>query len=165
MKRLILLAVIFIAGCTSQQSDQLTQQQKDQIKSELNVISDSIIARFARLDTDGAMQYYWDSPDFIAVNPDGSRFDFQAMKKAHVDLFSSTASLKILVTREDFMVLTRDIAIDAAVLKSEITLKSGDKMVFDPNSLTLVFRKIAGEWKVILSQQSTAIAMQGAGKK
>ena len=87
------------------------------------------------------------------------------MKKAHVDLFSSTASFKILVTRENFIVLSKDIAIDAAVLKSEFTLKTGEKMVFDPNCLTLVFRKIAGQWKVILSQQSTAIAMQGVEKK
>ncbi len=165
MKQLLLLAALLVAGCTSQQSDQLTQEQKDQIKSEVKVISDTIIARFERLDTDGAMQYYWDSPDFIAVNPDGSRFDFQAMKKAHVDLFNSTASFKILVTRQDFRVLTKDIAIDALVLKSEITPKSGDEMVFDPNSLTLVFQKISGQWKVILSHQSAAIAMQEAGKK
>lgn len=165
MKRLLLLAAIFIAGCTSQQSDQLNQQQKDQIKSEVKAAADSIMARFERLDADGGMQYYLDSPDFIAFNPDGSRFDYQAMKKAHVDLFNSTASLKILVTRQDFMVLTNDIAIDASVLKAEVTLKSGDKMVFDPNGLTLVFQKIAGQWKIILSHESTAIVMQKAGKK
>jgi len=165
MKRILLLAAIFIAGCTQQQSDQLTQQQEDKIKNELKVISDSIIARFERLDTDGAMQYYWDSPDFIGVNPDGSRFDFQAMKKAHVDLFSSTASLKILVTRRDFVVLTKDIAIEASVLKAVITPKSGSKMVFDPNSLTLVFQKIVGQWKVILSHQSASLAMEKAGRK
>ena len=167
MKANILVAVLllFCLGCTSQQSDQLTLQQKDQIKSELKVISDSVMARFQRLDTDGAMQYYWDSPDFIAFNPDGSRSDFQTMKKEHVDLFSSSASLRILITREDFMVLSKDIAIAALVLKAEVALKSGDKMVFDPDAVTLVFEKIAGQWKAIRSHESGTIVTQKAGKK
>jgi len=165
MKQLLLLAAIVIAGCTPQQSDQLTQQQKDQIKNEVKVISDSMIAKDERLDIDGVLQYCWDSPDFVAFNPDGSRSDYRAMKKGLADLFSSSASLKILTTREDFIVVTKDIVIDAWIGKSEAVLKSGDKMVFDPDGVTQVFQRIAGQWKVIYSHESATIVTQKAGKK
>jgi ketosteroid isomerase-like protein len=161
----VTVLLVFFVACTSQQSDQLTQQQKDQIKSEVKVITDSAMARFQRLDTDGAMQYYWDSPDFIALNPDGSRSDFQTMKKEHIDLFSSSVSLKILFTREDFTVLSKDIAIAELALKAEVALKSGDKMVFDPDAVTLVFERIAGQWKIIRSHESGPVVTQKAGKK
>ena len=45
--------LLFCLGCTSQQSDQLTQQQKDQIKSEVKAVGDSIIAKWERLDAGG----------------------------------------------------------------------------------------------------------------
>jgi ketosteroid isomerase-like protein len=157
--------LLLLIGCTPQQSEQLTQQQKDQIKSEVKGIRDSAFARFQRLDTEGAMQYYWDLPDFIAINSDGSRSDFQAMKKEHIDLFSSSASLKILFTREDFMVLSKDIAIAGLDLKAELAMKSGDKMVFDPDAATMVFKKIDGQWKVIYSHESGTLVTQKAGKK
>jgi ketosteroid isomerase-like protein len=157
--------LLVLLGCTPQQSDQLTLQQKDQIKSEVKEIRDSAFARFQRLDAEGAMQYYWDSSDFIALNPDGSRSDFQTMKKEHIDLFSSFVSLEIVFTREDFMVLSKDIAIAELALKAEVALKSGDKMVFDPDAVTLVFQKIAGQWKIIRSHESGTVVTQKAGKK
>lgn len=167
MKANILVAalLLLISGCTSQQSDQLTQQQKDQIKSEVKVVMDSMIARDERLDADGVLQYYCNSPDFVAFGPDGSRSDYQAMKKGLVEMFSSLASLKILATREDIIVMTKDIAIDAWSGKTEAVLKSGEKMVFDPDGVTQIFQRIAGRWKVIYQQESATIVTQKAGNK
>lgn len=167
MKANILVAalLLLIIGCTSQQSDQLTQRQKDQIKTEVKAAVDSMIARDERLDADGVMQYYSDSPDFVAFNPDGSRSDYQAMKKGLVDMLSSLASLKILATREDIIVMTKDIVIDSWIGKTEAVLKSGDKMVFDPDGVTQVFQKIAGQWRAVYSHESATITIKKAREK
>jgi ketosteroid isomerase-like protein len=155
--------LLFIIRCTPQQSDQLNQQQKDQIKSEVKAVMDSMIARDERLDADGVMQYY--SPDLIAFSPDGSRSDYQAMKKGLAEMFSSSASFKILATREDIIVMTKDLVIDSWIGKTEAVLKSGDRMVFDPDGVTQVFQRIAGQWKVIYSHESAMITTQKAGKE
>ena len=167
MKRNILVAalLLFIIGCTPQQSDQLTQQQKDQIKKELTAVVDSMIARFDRLDVNGGFQYSWDSPEYVAFNADGSRSDFQATKKAAIDALGSMVALKISTVREDFTVLSKDLAICAWAGKEEVTLKSGDKVLYDPDATTLIFRKIADQWKAIYSHESATIVTQKADKK
>ena len=64
-KILIAVALLFCFGCTSQQSEQLTQQEKDQIKSEAKAVLDSIFAKGEKLDVEGALQYY--SPELVVV--------------------------------------------------------------------------------------------------
>ena len=155
---------LFILGCTPQQSDQLTQQQKDQIKSEIKVVGDSIIAKWVGLDPKVA-QYYLDSVDLGIVNADGSRWDLQTFKKACLDLPNSVTSIKWITTRQDFTFLTKDIVICAWDGKDETVMKSGDKMAFDPHAYTMVFKKVSGQWKVIYSHDSGIAVTLEAGKK
>ena len=157
--------IVVCCGCTSQRTEELTQQQKDQTKNEVRVLVDSMIAKDERLDANGAMRYYWDSPEFITFNVDGTRSDYQTYTKGAIDQFSSFASLKLTNVREDFVVLSKDIVICAWLGKAEVTLKSGDRMLFDPDAVMMVFKKIAGEWKIVSQQESATIVTQKAVEK
>jgi ketosteroid isomerase-like protein len=163
MKQILLLAAIIIAGCTQQQSDQLTQQQQDQIKKEIKVVSDSIIARLERLDTTW-LDYYADSPDWVMFGADGSQWDYQTTKNAQA-IFASVASYKWTTTYEHFVIVTKDVVIAASQNKDEMTMKSGEKITYDPHAYTLVFKRIDGTWKVVYSHDSGTPVMQKAGKK
>ena len=167
MKRNIFVAalLLFFVGCTSQQTDQLTQQQKDQIKSEAKVVMDSIIAKAQRLDIGTTLQYYWDSPEFAIYNPDGSRSDFEATKKMLVWFADSVSAFKLATVREEFPIVTKDLVIYVWVGNDELTLKSGDKTKYDPDAQTFVFRKLDGKWKIVYVQESATIVTQKAGKK
>jgi hypothetical protein len=156
--------LLFVVGCTQQQSDQLTQAQQDQIKSEVKVVCDSIIAKWVRLDPKFA-QYYSDSADLGIVDADGSRWDLQTFKKYCLDLPNSVTSIKWITTRQDFTFLTKDIVLCAWDGKDETVMKSGDKITYDPIAYTLVFKKIAGQWKVIYSHESGIAITVKAGKK
>jgi hypothetical protein len=157
--------LLLLIGCTPQQSDQLTMQQKDQIKHEVKVVCDSIWANVVRLEAEATMQYIVDSPEFVSYNPDGSRSDFQAYKKAWLDFVSSAPSIKLTPAREDFYVLAKDAVVYAWFGKSEISLKSGDKMTYDPDAETFVFNKVGDKWKIVYSHESATIVTQKAGKK
>jgi hypothetical protein len=149
----------------SQRSEQLTQQQKGQIKKEVKAVGDGIIANWVGLDPEGGLQYYSDSPDWGMVNADGSRWDFQTFKKFWIDSVKSVTAIKWTTTRQDFTFVTKDIVICAWDGKDETTLKSGDKITYDPHAYTMVFKKIAGQWKVIYSHDSGIAVTQKAGKK
>ena len=166
MKRNIIVTVLllFIVGCTSEQSDQLTQQQKEQIKSEVKAAADSIMARFERFDADGSIQYYWDSPDFTKLNVDGSQNDFQTQKEA-MNRVKSLTAVKVSTVSEKLTVVTKDVAICVRQAKLEMSLKSGDRLTCDPFAYTLVFKNISGQWKVILSHESGTLVTEKAGKK
>ena len=166
MKSHIFVAALLILclGCTTQQSDQLTQQQKDQIKSEVKAVADSLIAKAERLDI-GWFDCYVDSPDWGMLNADGTAWDYQTTKKAQPDWINSATSWKWTSTRQDFIFLAKDIVICAWVGKDETLMKSGDKITYDPHAYTLIFKKIAGQWKVIYSHDSGIAVTQKAGKK
>jgi hypothetical protein len=167
MKANTFIAVVLLmcVGCTSQQNDQLTQQQKDQIKKEIKVVFDSVVARAERLDVGSTIQYYWDSPEFLAINPDGSQTDIQAMKKTLAWFDDSVSAFKLATVREEFPIVTKDLVLYAWVGNDEITLKSGDKIKYDPDAQTFVFRKLDGEWKMAYFHESATITTQKAGKK
>lgn len=157
--------LLFIVGCAPQQSDQLTQQQKDQIKNEVKPVVDSILAKAERLDLNGTLQYFWDSPEFVSYNADGSQSDFQAFKKSSTDAFINMAALKNTTVREEFRVEAKDLVIYGWAGKGEMFMKSGDKITEDPEATTWVFKKVDGQWKIIYCHDSGTITMQKAGKK
>lgn len=189
MKTNIFIAVLLLSilGCTSKQSDQLTQQQKDQIGKEINVVVDSIFARVERLDA-GWLDYYMDSPDWGMVNADGTRWDYQTTIKVQPDFFNSIISWKWTTTHQAFIFLTKDFVIcsmsgkDETILKSgekikadtdlnslygkdETILMSGDKITYDPHTYTMVFKKVAGNWKIIYQHDSGIPVTQKAEVK
>jgi hypothetical protein len=158
----ITILLLSIFGCNQKQSNQLTQQEKDQIKKEVKAVGDSIIAKWTGLDGAGCFHYYSDSPDWVLFRADGLRQDYQVTKKAFLDFPNYTASIKSTTIHQDFIIITKDIVICAWEGKDVTILKSGDKITIDPHPYTLVFKKVAGEWKVIYSHDSGIPVIQKA---
>ena len=48
--------LLFCLGCTTQDSNQLSPQEKDQIRNEVKAVADSIWAKWEELDPEGALQ-------------------------------------------------------------------------------------------------------------
>jgi hypothetical protein len=166
MKRSIFVAalLLFFVGCTQQQTDQLTEQQKDQIKSEVKLAGDSLMAKLQRLDP-GWSQYYADSPDWAMLNADGSRYDYQTFAKSIPTFYSALIGYKWTASRQDFIVASKDIVICSWIGKDETSMKSGEKITCDPHAYTVLFKKMAGEWKIVYQHDSGTPVMQKGGKK
>lgn len=121
------------------------------------------MARLERLDTTW-LDYYSDSPDWVMFGADGSRWDYQTTKKAQA-IFESVASYKFTSTYAHLIFITKDVVISASQDKDEVTMKTGEKMSYDPHAYTLVFKRIGGQWRVVYSHDSGTPVMQKAGKK
>jgi SnoaL-like domain len=152
------LPLLLSAACTSQQGQEMTPQQKDQIKSEVRAVGDSAFATFQRMDWTGGLQFYADTPDWVMFNADGSQWDYQATTKAMTDMtdisHNPVTAWKWTTTRQHFMVVNQDVVIGAWIGKDETIMKSGDTVLYDPHVYTLVFKRIAGQWKIVWSHDS-----------
>jgi SnoaL-like domain len=150
--------LLFSFGCTSRHSEELTQEQTDEIKSEVKAVADSAIARFKRMDWTGALQFYANTPDWVMINADGSQWDYQTTAKAFAGLTDINSqpvtAWTWTTTRQNFLVVNKDVVILAWVGKDKTTMKSGDIIVYDPHVYTMVFKRIAGQWKVVWSHDS-----------
>ena len=154
--------LLFIFGCTQKQSDQLTQQQIEQIKSEVKAANELNFSGWAALDADKSLQVY--SPELV-VCMDSLLIDYKAFSKDLKDFTESTASLKITTIKDDYIVLTKDYVIVTWVGKVEMLLKSGYKITYNPIRYTDVYNKVNNQWKVIFEQSSGIPVVQPAEKK
>jgi hypothetical protein len=166
MKKLIpttLIAGLLLSffGCTQKQSDQLTQQQKEQIKKEVKVVLDSIFAKMVEHDGQGALQYY--SPEIVNV-VDTSIINYEAYKKRWLVPVKSEA-ITITPIRENYIVLSKDFVISDWIGNVEISWKSGNKTIFTPICYTNVFKKVDGQWKAIYEHPYGNGVTQAAEKK
>lgn len=162
---LVLFPLLVGLGCNSRQNDQLSQQQKDQIVKEVRQLNDSSLASWQRLDGEHILKYYHNSPDWMNFDADGSNLDYQTFKKAVLEFGNIASSYKATTLHENYIVLTKDIVIGTWVYKDVVTLKSGDKITYDPHPYTALVKKIAGQWKVVYCHNSGTPVMQKTAKK
>jgi hypothetical protein len=164
MKTNIFIAtlMLFIFGCTMHQTEQLTQQQNDQIKNEIKAISDSIFEKAERLDTNVISQYY--SPHLVVVR-DTLLFDYQAWKKGWTDFMNYTSTFKWTPVHWECIIIAKDLAISSLVGKMEYIMKSRDKTTIDPIGWAHIWKKVDGQWKIIYENYSGIHVTEKADKK
>ena len=154
------LSLLFSFGCARPQSEELTPQQKDKVKSEAKAASDSVIARWVRRDGGGAMEYY--APDVVVVS-DTMKMDYKTYRQGWIAYDSAAAAIKVTPRRDEGMVLAKDIVVWTWVGKVEITMQSGDTVTTDPQVYSSVMQKVAGRWLVIYSHASGVGVVHKAG--
>jgi hypothetical protein len=123
------------------------------------------MAKFVRLDGNGFLAYFHDSPEFVAYYPDGSRSDFQTFKKAMLDFCSSGGTARVMDQSEEFTVLTKEYVVCSFTGKSELTTNTGDKVIYNSYAATWIFRNMSGEWRIVYSHESATITTEKAAKQ
>lgn len=159
---LIALLLTFIS-CIQKQ--ELTQQEKDQIKQELTSLINSFVKVYERGDVEAALEYYWNSPDFISVGADASVKDYQSFKKENEEQLKSLISTKIITVKQEYRIINRETVITLWYGRFEVNMKDGGILVFDPDVVTWVLQKINNEWKITYQADSGLPPVVQAAKK
>jgi ketosteroid isomerase-like protein len=159
-KLLITLPLFFFFGCARQEPVQMTPQEQETAKKEIREVVNLILQAANKMDVEALLQPYFNSPDFILLNTDGSMVDYQGAKNGTAELFKSLAAVEFTTVREEFRFLPNNIVIFAWLGKCEMTLKTGEHSKIDAYGVTFVFRKIDNQWKIIYSHESASPAAQ-----
>jgi ketosteroid isomerase-like protein len=158
----IVTLLLCILGCTPQQNDQLTQQQKDQIKNEVKAVMDSSIAKANRQDMNGFIEFY--SPELTCVY-DSSIFDYETYKKIWFDFPTYMTSWKWIPVRFECIVLTKDFVVSTWIGKCEFYGKSGEKTTVNSRDYTNVFKRVNSQWKIIYEHSSSGTSVTEKAEK
>jgi ketosteroid isomerase-like protein len=164
MKTNIFIATLLLCifGCTPKQNDQLTQQEKDQIRNEFKSIYDNYCAKWTGLDAEGIAPYY--SPELVVVF-DTLLLDYKTYMKGWSDYTKTTQTIKLNPIYLDVRILTRDLVIATWCGKMERLMKSGDLITAKPAKYTDVWKKVDGQWKAIYEHGSGTYITQKAEQK
>jgi len=152
---LISLFMILITGCANQAPKPLTDVEKETIKNDVKKELLGMIEACNKIDIETALTYFLDSPDFSCIVPDGGIMDFAQFKKANEDMFNAAKSIKNTIVKEDIKVLGNDQVLDIWQYNAEIILNSGEKFVYDKATVTCLYKKIEGVWKIVFMHESS----------
>lgn len=180
MKKIFSLAVIallglsLLIGCTdadksksetsATQSSDPTPAEKQHIEKEITGLSKAFFQQVDKLDIEACMRFFENTPDFWAVNPDGTYADYNALKKINADGFSQMASFNNAIKKESIRILSKTQVLYTFFSTQEMILRTGEKMRLDNIAGTMLFEKINGAWKATFYQESAGTPVKADTK-
>ena len=144
----ILLSFFLTIACFAAASAQ-TKQQKAQAVADILIVMDNQVASWNRGDVDTFMKGYWNSPKLIFVSGDNVTRGWQPTLERYKKNYDSKEKMGKLEFREvELNVLSPDAAV---VLGSWNLTREKDN---PHGKFTLVFRKFAEGWRIIMDHTS-----------
>jgi hypothetical protein len=125
------------------------------IKQELQEALNTLIAGCEALDMELAFAIFSNAPEFLMMGTDGSLCDYQTYLKNNIDYLKTCSAFKLTTLKQEFRILTRDVAILSWAYSAEATLKTGERDLVENAGASFVFRKEDSDWKVIYYHESS----------
>ncbi|WP_373515667.1 nuclear transport factor 2 family protein [Persicitalea sp.] len=155
---------LFVAGCNTSANEsaakttdvsEMTAEQKQTIEKEISALTTAFFQDVEKLDIEACMNYFENTPEFLAVNPDGTAGDYDSLKKLNADAFDQFATMAVTPKREVIRVLSDTQVLYTVFATMNFTLKTGEKMKLEEAG-TMLFTKIDGAWKATFYHESAA---------
>lgn len=154
--------ILFVAGCnpTAQKTTdvpEMTTEQKQTIEKEISALTKEFFRNVEKLDIEACMTFFENTPDFLAVNPDGTSGDYNSLKKLNADGFSQMSTLTATPKKEVIRILSDSQVLYTFFSTQVFELKTGQKMKYENVAGTMLLTKINGAWKATFYQESGAM--------
>ncbi|GAB4042963.1 hypothetical protein GCM10028810_03700 [Spirosoma litoris] len=165
MLAIVIALFLFATSCNTPAKETATQttdvsamtpEQKQAIEQEISGLVKEFFQQVEKLDIEACMTYFEKTPDFQAVNPDGTLGDYDALKKLNADGFNQMKTLNVVPAKEVIRVLTGSLVLYTFSMEQNATLKTGQKLKFEHVAGTMLFTKINGAWKATFYQESAS---------
>jgi hypothetical protein len=156
--------VMFAAGCNAPAKTEtatadvsaMTAAEKQAIETEILGLTKAFFQEVEKLDIERCMTYFANTPDFLAVNPDGTFGDYNALKKLNADGFSQMTTMAVTPKKESVRVLSDSLVLYTFSVGQAATLKTGQKVKYENVAGTMLFTNINGAWKATFYQESAS---------
>jgi hypothetical protein len=157
MKVLILcvtIAVLF--SCAQKSNGTLSEKQKTQIKSEIQLVIEQIHEAAAKVDTTKLYEAFsFTDGDFTYMETSGAFYDKTAYKNMVRQFYAPLMSEIIAKGTEKYAYLSSDNVLWSYSGALIATYKTGQEVRYEPFGMSMLFRKIEDKWKVVFLQEST----------
>ena len=153
--------ILCVAGCNVPGKETATAEasvmsagKKQAIETEILGLTKAFFQEVEKLDIERCMTYFANTPDFLAVNPDGTFGDYDALKKLNADAFSQMTAFRVTPKKEAVRVLSDTQALYTFTVGQAGTLKTGRKINYENVAGTMLFTNVNGAWKATFYQES-----------
>ncbi len=153
-KFLIVAIILGMLACTTKNQSSISQDEKEKIAKEIELVINSISEGWVNLDVNKAFkESFSDSEEFTYIGIDGSLMNYSTFFNTAKGVFDSYEKAEHKFNEMKIHVVTNDVAIvsfnfTAAFYSTE------SKFAFPNCGSTLIMNKIENKWKVIHFHES-----------
>ena len=122
--------------------------------NELRPVVNNLIRYTETAEMDLFLQCYADIPQFIAISGDGIVRNYSGPKAICTDYYRSVNKQVLTATRELFNVPGDTTVVVCWPGNIDASFKNGDAWKMRNYTVTLLYKKLDGEWKAIHSHES-----------
>jgi ketosteroid isomerase-like protein len=133
----------------------MTKTESDHIIKEVKSVFDIIAKYSEEAQLDSFLSCYDNSPAFLHFSADGKMRNYEEFKKICSEYYTSLKQQKLSAITEKFNVIDTNLVIAGWTGNIIAQFKNGDTMIMNNYSITNVFKKIDGKWKIIHSHESS----------
>ena len=132
----------------------MTEAESNNIIKDVKDSYDKMTEYSKKAQLDSFLSYYDDSPYFLSISADGKMSNYEEFKNACGEYYNSLKEQRVITTQEKFQVLDETLVIVGWTGNIIANFKNGDIVKMNNYSITSVFKKIDGRWKVIHDHES-----------
>jgi hypothetical protein len=149
-----ILAGLF--ACTAPQSPELTDSEKEQVKTEIMELTTHWATANSNMDAASASEFWLQSPDMCHVENGVYFKNYDSVYAFLKNFYLNTDSMHVAWKERTILPLTREIALLKGFFNFRAVFKSGDVFEGEP-AFTCVFVKRDGKWALIQGHESFAM--------
>ena len=133
----------------------MTGTESDQIINEVKSIHDKMARHSEEAQLNSFLSYYDNSPAFLHFSGDGKMRNYEEFKTICTEYYTLLKQQKLSTITEKFNVIDTSLVIVGWTGNIIAQFKNGDTMMMNNYSVTNVFKKIDGKWRIIHSHESS----------
>ncbi|HVB04540.1 MAG TPA: nuclear transport factor 2 family protein [Chitinophagaceae bacterium] len=127
---------------------------KDRILKEVKPLAEGLIHYSETAQVDLFLNCYAETPDFHAISADGMIRDYKEFKKICIDYYGSLKEQKFTTSHKIFHVLGDSTVVLCWSGNIDAYFKNGGVWKMKQYTVTFLYIKIGGQWKIIHSHES-----------
>jgi hypothetical protein len=127
---------------------------KNRITKEVNAVFEGLIRYTETARVDSFLSHYADCPDFHAVSGDGAIRNYEDFSRICKEYYGSLKEQKLTTQSKIVNILDETAVALCWSGNIDAFFKNGDMMKMPNYTVTFLFKKMSGEWKVIHSHES-----------
>jgi ketosteroid isomerase-like protein len=133
----------------------MTEARSDQIIKEVQNIVNEMAKYSEEAQSDQFLSFYDNSPTFLHVSGDGKMRNYEEFKKICSEYYISIDQQKLSTIAEKFNVVDTNLVIVGWTGNIIAHFKNGDTMIMNDYSVTNVFKRKDGSWRIAHSHESS----------
>lgn len=154
-KLILILNTAVLFSCSNLHSGKMTAIETAEISKDVNQAYSSISSYSQRAKLDSFLSYYANIPGFVMISSDGVMRNYEEFKNICSQYYKGLQMQTVKTTKENLQIIDSNLVLVAWTGDIIATMKNGDIMKMPNYSITSVFKKIDGKWKVIHDHESS----------